>query len=380
VNRHSRLLGLLWILGLTTCGEVSTPAAAPETVDIPSSLLALGYGGAATGDHLPGVSLRAPGAGSEILLTTDGVQRCLAIDRRGEVIWSRVIPGRSRVELFAPLEDGGILALSTDEGLTRLSATGEVQWQVELAAHHELSPANDGSFLTATHRVIDYLGRRVRFDAIERVSSDGQVTQVLDLFDLRAELIALGQPSPLDKETTSEPEAVYDRFHLNSVQILPESDLGQRDKRFAAGNLLLCLRNADLILIINPISKRVLWHLESPSLDRPHGARLNQAGQLSIFDNGWHRGRSRALIVDTESGAVLREEDGGEAPFFTRTRGFVQQLDGGRLLLTLSEEGRVLEYDSAGDLVFEWASPLRSKGPRSALYRVVASPAGFPPH
>ncbi len=84
--------------------------------------------------------------------------------------------------------------------------------------------------------------------------------------------------------------------------------------------------------------------------------------------------------METESGAVLREEDGGEAPFFTRTRGFVQQLDGGRLLLTLSEEGRVLEYDSVGDLVFEWASPLRSKGPRSALYRVVASPAGFPPH
>jgi len=97
VSRRSRLLGLLWILGLTTCGEVSTPAAAPETVDIPSSLLALGYGGAATGDYLPGVSLRAPGAGSEILLTTDGVQRCLAIDRRGEIIWSRVIPGRSRV-------------------------------------------------------------------------------------------------------------------------------------------------------------------------------------------------------------------------------------------------------------------------------------------
>jgi hypothetical protein len=271
------------------------------------------------------------------------------------------------------------LALSTDEGLTRISKEGAVLWQDNLAAHHELCPAEDGSFLTATHTTHEYKGRRVRFDEIQRVSPEGVSELVLDLFDLRHELCKLGSPSPLDTKPANKTDAVYDRFHLNSIQILPDSSLGRDDARFRMGNLLLCLRNADLVVILDPHTHAVLWHLGQLDLDRPHGARMNKKGHLILFDNGWHRGRSRVLVMDLRAGELLREEDGHPDPFFTRTRGYAEQLGKGRLLITLSEEGRVLELDRAGNKVFEWWSPYRSQGPRSALYRVRAAPVDFPP-
>ena len=86
------------------------------------------------------------------------------------------------------------------------------------------------------------------------------------------------------------------------------------------------------------------------------------------------------MILNILTAEVLRIEDGGDQPFFTRTRGFAQQLGQKRLLVTLSEQGRVLEFDGAGNLAYEWNTPLHSQGARSALYRVMAAPPDFPPN
>ena len=375
------LIGVLvWAAAWTACGEAPAPTTSPADETIPTSLLALGYGGEAEDVRAPGVTIRTAQAGSEVLLTTDGAERCLAFDRSGQIIWSQTVPGRSRVEYFAPLPDGGVLALSTDEGITRLNPAGQVLWQTDCSAHHELCPTDGGAFLTATHTTRTYCGRRVRFDEVQRIDPNGQRSLLLDLFEIRAQMIPLTAESPLDKEASGATTAVYDRFHLNSIQVLPESDAHTADGRFAPGNLLLCLRNANLVLVVDPETSQVLWHLAGVDLDRPHGARMNGAGELSIFDNGWHRGRSRVLILNILTAEVLRIEDGGDQPFFTRTRGFAQQLGQKRLLVTLSEQGRVLEFDGAGNLAYEWNTPLHSQGARSALYRVMAAPPDFPPN
>lgn len=59
----------------------------------------------------------------------------------------------------------------------------------------------------------------------------------------------------------------YDYYHLNIIKVLPDTALGRKDKRFQQGNCLFCLRNADLILILNKDTKDIVWSFGPGVLD-----------------------------------------------------------------------------------------------------------------
>jgi hypothetical protein len=346
----------------------SPPPAKPSTADF----AATGYaGGDPQADEvLRGVTMHDPTrCGALLVLYTDERSRCLARDRSGALVAERAVPGHDQVEAFEPLADGGLVALSADQGLTRLDATGALVWQVAAPAHHELAPARDGGFWVALHEERPWKGRRVRFDQVAKLTPDGALDVVWSSFDARAELARHHAPTPLSEPADETSNTIYDVHHLNSIQELPDTPLGRSDPRFRAGNLLLCLRNVSLLVVVDPARGDVTWAFGPGELDFPHMPRLLASGTLLVFDNGWHRGWSRVLELDPLSGRSIWSYS---APgFFTKTRGSCQRLANGNTLICESERGRIFEVTPDGALAWEFWNPTFDGPARRRIYRAL---------
>jgi hypothetical protein len=348
-----------------------------------SDLEASGYGGSDYGaaTELANVTLGRDREGPWVVVTNEH-SRVFVLDREGTKQYTYVVPVHDQVETVAVLPGGGLAALSVDQGVTRFDTHGDVSWQVELPAHHEVCVAENDTLLVATHTVREWRGRQVRFDEIQRLSPTGEVSLVWDTFVHRAELLAIVPKSPLDTSVDAPlvagaPDAqIYDRFHLNSIQVLPKSELGERDARFAAGGLLLALRNADLLVIVDPESGDIRWHGGPGLLDFPHMPRFLPTGRILVFDNGWHRGHSRVIEVDP----VTQEVTWSYAhELWSKTRGSAERLPGGTTLIAESERGRAFEIDKQGKVLWEWWNPIFDGTARRRIYRMVAVPPGWRP-
>lgn len=316
------------------------------------------------------------------VVVTDERSRVLVLDRRGTTRFTYVVPDHDQVETVAVLPNGGLAALSVDQGVTRFDEHGDVSWQVTLPAHHEVCATANDSLLVATHTEREWRGRRVRFDEVQHLSPTGEVSLVFDTFLQRAELLAIAPESPLDATldtslaSNASDDQVYDRFHLNSIQVLPASELGERDERFAAGGLLLALRNADLLVIVDPKTGAIRWHGGPGVLDFPHTPRFLPTGRILVFDNGWHRGSSRVIELDPLSMDVTWSY---ADDLWSKTRGSAQRLPGGTTLIAESERGRAIEVDAHGEIVWEWWNPIFDGTSRRRIYRMVAVPTGWRP-
>lgn len=366
-----RLVGCVAILPLAACGERELTADKPNG-DLPVSadLRAMGYSGSdpEADPALSGVVRHAAGR-SSMGLTLYGDEpggRLIAMGMEGGVAQTWVAPGHDRVEMGVVLPGRGAALLSTDQGVTLVREDSSVAWQTSLSCHHDLWPLPDGGFLVPVHTERAYRGRRVRFDAIARLDSEGLVVERVDLFDLRAALSTLHRASPLDQPVEVDPGVIYDYHHLNAVSVIPA------DSTWHPGAWLLCLRNVDLVLALDPSLGQVLWSYGPGDLDAPHHPTLTPEGTILIFDNGRRRGWSRVLEIDPHSGEQTWEyrADG----FFSEVRGGAQRLPGGTTLITESERGRVFEVTREGEIVWEWWNPVLEDGARRRVYRATRLP------
>ena len=174
-----------------------------------------------------------------------------------------------------------------------------------------------------------------------------------------------------------------DYYRLNSLQFLPETDLGKTDSRFAKGNWLLTLRHGSLLLIVDKKTKKVVWKLSQKDIlgeiQGPHGAQLLANGNILVLDNGRYRAWSRVIELNPLTKKIVWEykSDG----FFTKSQGYVQRLPNGNTLITEAEKGRAFEVTPECEVVWEYFYPLiqnrenaphyvKSWGTRMWMYRM----------
>lgn len=304
-------------------------------------------------------------------LTTDEVEHVLAYDAAGEQVLSLAVPGRTQVEHAEPVA-AGLLTVSVDEGWDLLGRDGAHRWSLDGQAHHDVAERADGLLLGLAWEEREYRGRRVRFDTIVALDPDEAQPAVLwSSFEAREALSAHHEPLPLDRAAPPEsgpPDTVYDYHHLNTLEVLPDpasasgpgaARLLREDGRFRPGSLLLCARNASLVFVLDPSTGAIAWSAGPGLLDFPHTPTLTPRGTVLVFDNGWHRGWSRAVELDPRSGAVVwsYEADPREG-FFTRTRGSAQRLSNGNTLLCEAERGLAFEVTPAGERVWSLRNPI----------------------
>jgi len=315
-------------------------------------------------------------------LYTDDSSYAYLMNMTGQIVYSwRFPPPPGKWEYFRLLDNGDIVALCVGKTLVKLNQDSQLIWRSPVQAHHDIEVLPDGTFL-ATGRLppVPYKGRNVQFDAIFHVSERGETIGRWSTYEHLAELQKNHFPSKLDNENIPiEPQAkslkTYDYYHLNTIQTLPDTLLGQRDKKFQEGNWLTCLRNTDLICILDKDSRAIVWSWGPGELDWPHMPQMLDNGNILIFDNGTHRKYSRVIEIDPVCGRILWEyKTDPPQNFYSEVRGSSQRLPNGNTLICESERGHVFEVTESKEVVWEFYNPEMKDGKRKLIYRMIRIP------
>ncbi|MBU2560656.1 arylsulfotransferase family protein, partial [archaeon] len=145
-----------------------------------------------------------------------------------------------------------------------------------------------------------------------------------------------------------------DPLHANALEILPRDAAGLWQR----GDLLLSIRELDLIVVLSPDGRRLRWSWGPGEIERQHHPSLLENGHLLIFDNGQRQGRSRVLELDARARKIVWSYVGKPPKsFFSPIRGGCQQLPNGNTLITDSERGRAFEVTRDKQLVWEFYNP-----------------------
>ncbi len=196
-------------------------------------------------------------------------------------------------------------------------------------------------------------------DASGRLQSRLSILQALERSDYRDLLADLPSSGEL--------------FHTNSVRPLEEDPAGL-PPAFRRGNILVSVRELDLVAVIEPASERVVWAARGGWI-RQHEPTIVGDGRILLFDNRGRRRKSRVLEFDPRALEIRwqwPDESAGE--LFSYQAGSCARLPNGNTLITESDNGRAFEVTRDGELVWEFNSPHRA-GPEgryvAALWEMV---------
>jgi hypothetical protein len=283
---------------------------------------------------------------------------------------TRRSPSEAGVHGTALLPNGDVLANLEYVGLVRLDACGRVQWTLADANHHTIARTDDGTIWTPavsdtrrTHTPahpdgVPGLEKPLWMDQLLHVGPDGKVLDRINLLDVLWEnglqrYVVKGM-GPRVQRLDEDP------LHLNDIEPLPAA-MADEYPLFEAGDLLLSLRYPDLVLVVDPDTRRVKWY-ESRYFTRQHDPDYLGDGWIGVFDNqrddtdrGTLLGGTRIVKVQphTDSVAVPFPSPVSE-PHYTESQGKWQQLANGNMLIAETGAGRVVEVDSTGRTVWEW--------------------------
>jgi Arylsulfotransferase (ASST) len=305
------------------------------------------------------------------------------LDAEGRVIRTVALPeaGRGRDCMVVPYRDDRLLALAAPN-LTMLDGQSRVLWVSRLDHHHDVSISRSGEIYTLSshHGAIEHAGTRlkVRDHAVVVLDAEGRVRREIALGPIFARFVTPERLAALlaakqgPRPSRPELRRLRDVLHANAVAPVEE-----RRGVAEPGNLLVCLRELDLVALVDPERSAVVWSWGPGELEGPHDPTLLENGNVLVFDNGQRRGWSRIVEVDPRTNRIVwqfRADPPGD--FFSLIRGSVQALPGGNLLITESTRGRVFEVTRGGATVWEFRNPERREGSavRKQIYRMSRFP------
>lgn len=329
-----------------------------------------------------------------------------------------------------PLPGGGLLAIVENRALLALEHDSRLRWSAPLAAHHDVAVTPGGDIwvlvterleLPADDRTGGEPSPPLLDDHLVLLSAAGAERRRISLWEVlrrdprlgpwveKEAARRLGMLAPENTERLAEQArraaapatrqrleerlrlirealgGVSDRspalllgelrlspadlFHANTVEIVPEGWSGP----WRPGLLLLAVRNFDLLAVLDPETREIVWSWGPGTLEMPHQPSLLPGGTVLVFDNGTRRRRSRVLEVEPRTGGVVWSYDGGaDRPFYSAIRGGAEGLANGNVLVTDSESGRAFEVTREGELVWEFFNPDldTDTATRAAIYRM----------
>ena len=308
------------------------------------------------------------------------------IDMDGLVVHTWPVRRSNLAEL---LPDGHLFTHNVGHRLEELRPDGSTAWRwqsdepLDLATHHDFFVGDDTVWTLAKRQEPVIRGfyepglapEHMRGDLILGIHRGGEVIERFALSDHLEELASLaGLRFPLRYrrrwiDGTVEPYGPADWAHANSLEVLRPTPLGERDERFRAGNLLFSLRQLDLIGVLDPRQRAVVWAWGLGELDAQHHPTQLDDGRLLVFDNGSCRGYSTVRELDPASGRTVWQYSDPQT-FFSAKRGSNQRLPNGNTLICESDRGRLFEVTPGKEVVWEYWSPFLAQGPRHLGRRI----------
>jgi hypothetical protein len=263
----------------------------------------------------------------------------------------------------AAFPDGSVAFNLEGGGMAKLDRCGRVLWTVPKMVHHSIDIAEDGGFWVPGMRIIQgqssfaWLTPPYKEDTIIRVSATGNVVDEFSILDVLFDnqLAALLFANGPDGITIGR----EDITHINDVEEL-KSDISGAFPQFSAGDLLVSVRNLNLVLVVDPRSRHVKWYQVGPWMDQ-HDPDFLPTGRISVFSNnndlsdrGTVLGGTTIIEADPVTHKTVVTYGGKDGQrFYTPYRGQHQRLPNGNTLMSDSMSGRAFEVDSNGELVWQ---------------------------
>ncbi len=276
------------------------------------------------------------------------------------------------------LPDGSVVFNFEWGGLVKLDRCGQVLWRVARQTHHSVVRSQGGGFWVPGRRVVDgpspfppFEGP-VKEDTVLKVSDDGQVQSEFSvpklLYDngLMPVLTATGSwfwsGMPWDHEIV----------HLNKIAELSK-EMAPAFPMFEAGDLLLSLRDQNLLLVVDRQGTKIKWWRIGPWL-RQHDPSFTANGTIVLFNNNIFESafgsdpaatvaplstpRVSNIIEFSPASGTAKVIYGGRPgqELLSVIRGKVDVTRDRGLLITEFEGGRVLETDAAGRILWEYVN------------------------
>jgi hypothetical protein len=306
-------------------------------------------------------------------LYTNDVNEAYVMGMGGRRLHSWTLPQRfTHCEHFELLPGGEIVAVCEGQALVRLDRESNVMWELHKQVHHDVAVLDDGTLLVPRGgKLREYKGRRVGFDVLVWVADGGEIVDRWRSWDHLEELRQHHEPSRLDEPLEGPlTKKGHDYYHLNTVEVLPDTPLGREDQRFRAGNILVCLRNVHLIAILDQDTREVVWTWGPGELQFPHMPTMLPSGNILVYDNGVWSKNTRVIELDpvNEQMVWIFEGDPPKS-FFSKRRGSNQRLPNGNTLITESDKGHVVEVTPEGEYVWEFWNPELKDNRRKRIYR-----------
>lgn len=254
-------------------------------------------------------------------------------------------------------------------GLVRIDKCSSTKWKLPYQTHHSVFQDVDGNLWVPSRRLreepIEYLPNLplpFQEEFALKVSPDGEILSEISILDAILQskyegvLFANGAHDsvlsvPLDGDFT----------HLNDIKIL-EAPAAEAFPLFAEGDILVSLRNLNLLLVLDSETTAIKWSRTGPFL-RQHDPDFLPNGKISVFDNrrdsvgGAAFGGSRILQIDPVSGEnFVRYPRAGDEPFYTATMGDHQYFPNGNVLITESKAGNAFEVTPSGEIVWSFVN------------------------
>jgi len=276
---------------------------------------------------------------------------------------------------FEVLPNGDLIGLATWDHIVRIDWDSRPLWRTSLAVHHDLDFDSEGRIYT----LAEVQG--------QLTLADGETIPILDeeiviLDPDNGHILARVRLSPffgsrverawVDSNKARRHDA-YDVFHANSIEVVKRTVPGVA----RAGNVLLSVRELDLVVILDLEARRIVWEWGPGDLKRQHHPSFLPNGNLLIFDNRWDENASRVIELDPRRREIVWEYRGDPPEsFYSWTRGSSYALPNGNVLVSESNRGRAFEVTRSGDTVWEFWNPDvddRTEA-RATLYRFARLP------
>ena len=273
---------------------------------------------------------------------------------------AREADGRQYWRRVRLLPNGDLLAIYEGNGLVKIDSQSRLLWAYPGGAHHDLDVGAGGNIyvLTRTAEIVPFVDpiRPVLHDFITVLDQNGRMLSRVSLLlaivqsDYAAALsLRIRKPDSLHRA---------DLLHTNTLEIL-DGSLADAVPAFAAGNVLISIRELSVIAVIDMVQRKIVW-AQSGVWTLQHQPTVLDNGNLLLFDNLGDGGQSQVLELDPVTLRTAWAYRGSEHPFYSSSCGSNQRLPNGNTLITESDNGRAFEVTPDESIVWEYYTPNRA--------------------
>ncbi|MDI3336662.1 arylsulfotransferase family protein [Defluviimonas aestuarii] len=255
------------------------------------------------------------------------------------------------------LADGSILVNFGRRGaaIARLDSCSRPMWIAQGSYHHSIELDDSGALWTwgSPDHHESNLQSIMKLDAdTGKILREIQMQSVFNASADNVRLLRLSEDFEFLSDDQNNPAFARDVFHPNDVEPL-SAEMADQYPGFEAGDLLLSLRNLDMVAVLDPETLAIRWAKYGP-WRRQHDPDFIGDGLIDVYDNNPQHGRSNIVTVSTLTGETQLRWQGEDSRFYSVSQGKHQRLPNGDHLVVVPAEGRIIELTDSGKKVFEY--------------------------